>query len=45
MGTRNCKQPDQWPTNSIMQIRLKIRMKTPIELSSCNRSLRTMGHA
>ena len=28
MGTRNCRQPDQWPTSSIMQIRLKMRMKT-----------------
>ena len=26
MGTRNWRQPDQWPTSSIMQIRLKIRM-------------------
>ena len=28
MGTRNWRQPDQWPTSSIMQIRLKIRMNT-----------------
>ena len=32
MGTRNWRQPDQWPMRSIMQIRLKIRMKTPSEL-------------
>ena len=34
MGTRNCRHPDQCPTNSIMQIRLNIRMKTPIEFKS-----------
>ena len=28
MGTRNCRHPDQWPTSSIMQIRLNIRMNT-----------------
>ena len=28
MGTRNWRQPDQWPMSSIMQIRLKILMKT-----------------
>ena len=28
MGTRNWRQPDQWPTKSIMQIRLNIRMNT-----------------
>ena len=28
MGTRNWRQPDQWPTKSIMQIRLNMRMNT-----------------
>ena len=28
MGTRNWRQPDQWPTSSIIQIRLKMRMNT-----------------
>ena len=28
MGTRNWRHPDQWPTSSIMQIRLKMRMNT-----------------
>jgi hypothetical protein len=28
IGTRNWRQPDQWPMSSIMQIRLKIRIKT-----------------
>ena len=28
MGTKNWRHPDQWPTSSIMQIKLKMRMKT-----------------
>ena len=28
IGTKNWRQPDQWPTSNIMHIRLKIRMKT-----------------
>ena len=28
IGTRNWRQPDQWPTKSIMQIRLNMRMNT-----------------
>ena len=28
IGTRNWRQPDQWPTKSIIQIKLKIRMNT-----------------
>ncbi len=32
IGTRNCRQPDQCPMRSIMQIKLKMRMKTPREL-------------
>ncbi len=39
MGTRNWRQPDQWPIRSIMQIRLKIRMNTPSELMNCVRDM------
>lgn len=28
IGTKNCKQPLQWPINNIIQIKLNIRMKT-----------------
>lgn len=28
IGTRNCKHPLQWPINSIIQIKLKILIKT-----------------
>ena len=35
MGTRNCRQPDQWPMSSIMQMRLKMRMKTLAMLRNC----------
>jgi hypothetical protein len=32
IGTRNWRHPDQCPISNMMQIRLKIRMKTPSEL-------------
>lgn len=35
MGTRNCRQPLQWPIRSIMQIRLKIRMNTDAIFRNC----------
>ena len=34
MGTKNWRQPDQWPMSSITQTRLKILMKTPNELKN-----------
>ena len=34
IGTRNCRHPDQWPINSIIHIRLKILMNTPIEFNN-----------
>jgi hypothetical protein len=36
IGTRNCRHPDQWPINSIIQIRLNIRMNTLAMLRNCN---------
>lgn len=36
MGTRNCRQPFQCPSNSIIQMRLKIRMNIPAMLRNCN---------
>ena len=36
IGTRNWRQPDQWPTSSIMQIRLNIRMNTLAMLRNWN---------
>lgn len=36
IGTRNCRHPLQWPMRSIMQIRLKIRIKTEAMLRNCN---------
>lgn len=35
IGTRNWRQPDQWPMSSIMQIKLKIRMNTLAMLRNC----------
>lgn len=35
IGTRNCRQPLQWPISSIMQIRLKIRMNTDAIFRNC----------
>jgi len=35
IGTRNCRQPLQWPINSIIQIRLKIRMNTDAIFRNC----------
>lgn len=35
IGTRNCRQPLQWPIRSIMQIRLKIRMNTDAIFRNC----------
>ena len=35
IGTRNMRQPDQWTIRSIMQIRLKIFINTPIDFKSC----------
>ena len=36
MGTRNCRQPDQWPMSSIIEIRLKMRMNTDAMFRNCN---------
>lgn len=35
IGTRNWRQPDQCPISSIIQIRLKILMKTLAMLRNC----------
>ena len=35
IGTRNWRQPDQCPISSIMQMRLKILMKTLAMLRNC----------
>lgn len=43
IGTRNCRQPLQWPMRSIMQIRLKIRMNTEAMLRNCNELWRERG--
>lgn len=34
IGTKNWRQPDQWPMSIMMQIKLKIRMNTPKELKN-----------
>lgn len=43
MGTRNWRQPDQWPMSSIMQIRLNIRMKTLAIFKNCNNNSVLVG--
>lgn len=43
MGTRNWRHPDQCPISSIMQMRLKIRMKTLAILRNWNRKDCTDG--
>jgi len=41
IGTRNCRHPFQWPINSIMQMRLNMRMNMPATL----RNYHTEQHA
>lgn len=43
IGTKNCKQPLQWPIRSIMQIKLKILMKTEAILRNCNQRGQSKG--
>lgn len=37
MGTRNCRQPFQWPRSNIRHIKLNIRMNFPATARNCNR--------
>lgn len=40
IGTRNCKHPLQWPINSIIQIKLNIRINTDAIFKNCTRRRR-----
>lgn len=35
IGTKNCKHPLQWPINSIIQIKLNIRINTDAIFKNC----------
>lgn len=35
IGTRNWRHPDQWPMSNIMEMRLKILMKTEAMFRNC----------
>lgn len=39
IGTRNCRHPDQWPINSIIHIKLNIRMNTEAMLRNCKENI------
>jgi hypothetical protein len=39
IGTKNWRQPDQWPISNMMLIKLKIRMNTPTEFKNCSYNL------
>lgn len=45
IGTRNCRHPDQWPINNIIQMRLNIRMNTEAILRNWGRKIRLIEAA
>lgn len=44
MGTRNCRQPFQWPRSNIRHIKLNIRMNFPATARNCNRKKHNARH-